>query len=121
MWTRRDAANILALAAVVLAVGLMLFPPVARPATLHRPSPARWVWKQIHAPRGTLVSVSCRRARPGYLCALDVQRNVHARFCWWVGLIPAAAGWHVVGLQPIATAHCPRLRLVQHGLRALRA
>lgn len=62
MWSRKDCARILALAAVVLAIGLLLFPPVAHPAT-RPPCGARCLGRWLHAD-----VVVCRLRRGVLLC-----------------------------------------------------
>lgn len=122
MWTRNDAARILALAAVVLTVGLLLFPPVAHPAPARPPSPAKWIADRVNGRPSDLVAVRCLRLGRGWmLCGLEIQRTPRIRQCWTVTLSPTRRSWRVRDVQAIEPARCPVLRSrSRQSLRALK-
>lgn len=116
MWSKKDCARILA----ILMVGLLCFPPVARPSVGRRPSPARWLWQHTRARRGELVGVECLHTDHGYGCKLTIQASPRFRECWFVALIPHHQTWHVRAVVAITDPQqCPVLRMRHHGTRAL--
>lgn len=102
MWSRKDCARVLALAAVVLAIGLLLFPPVSRPAT-RPPCGATCLGHRLHAD-----VVACR-LRGGVLYCAAAWLNRHNGKC--ARVIEDAAGR--IAVIPFRPCRLPSLP--EHG------
>jgi hypothetical protein len=86
MWSRRDAAQILLAAIIFLIVGLLLFPPAARPATGHDAELVSWYLKgegdAVFGSRGWTIGKLACTAHPRFVsCLLRLDSRAGSSLC----------------------------------------
>lgn len=117
MWTRKDSAQILAAAVLFLVIGLLLFPPVGRPATTPDPAAARiaaaflkveLAAEHRHPAGPHTISLTCHPATvAGTFRCRDIGTDHGVRTCvsFLTRWNPTVAG--VVQIAAASLAYCP--------------